>query len=73
MKLPPKTHNRFIVNSFCLAGLDHLIWGKWLTSQIWARYINKNHPISYDSLVDAAMLHHDASTNNEIKFLIYNL
>ena len=66
-KLLPKTHNWFIVDSFCLAGLDRLVQGKWLAAQMWARYINKNHPLSDASLVDAAMLHHAVSINNEIE------
>ena len=66
-KLPPKTQNRFIVDSFRLAGLDRLVRGRWLTAQVWDRYINKNHPLSDDSRVDAVMLHHAVSTNNEIK------
>ena len=66
-KMSPKTQNRFIVGSFCLAGLYRLVQGKWLTSQMWDRYINNNHPISDASLVDTVMLHHAISTNNYIK------
>ena len=66
-KLPPKMQNRFIVDSFCLAGLDRLVQVRWLTNQMWSRYVNKKHPLSDASLVDAAMLHHAVSTNNEIK------
>ena len=44
-----------------------LVRVKWLTAQVWDRYINKTHPISDSSLVDAVMLHHDVSTNNEIE------
>ena len=66
-KLSPKTQNRFIVDSFGLAGLYRLVWGKWLTDQMWDRYISKNHHISDVSLVDAVMLQHTVSTNNEIK------
>ena len=57
-KLLPKMQNRFIVDIFCLAGLDRLVWGKWLTVQMWAHYINKKHPILYAYLFDAVMLHH---------------
>ena len=35
-----------------------MVWGKWSMAQMWARYINKNHPISDSSLVDAVILHH---------------
>ena len=35
-----------------------MVWGKWLTAQMWARYINKNHTLSYSSRVDAVILHH---------------
>ena len=42
-KLLPKTQNQFIVASFTLVGLDRLVPGKWLTSHMWYRYINKNH------------------------------
>ena len=66
-KLSPKIQNRFIVNSFFLAGFYRLVRGKWLTAQIWGCYINKNHTISDASLVDAMMLHHAVSKNNEIK------
>ena len=60
-KLPPKTHNQFIVTSFTLVGLDRLVPGKWLTSHMWYRYINKNHIISYAYFVDATMLHNAVS------------
>ena len=66
-KLLPKTKNRFIVDSFCFASLYCLVWGKWLTDQMWACYINRNNPIADASLVDAVMLHHAVSKNNEIK------
>ena len=66
-KLLPKTHNRFNVNSFCLAGLYYLVWGKWLTALMWPCYTNKNHTLSDASLVDTMMLHHAVSKNNEIK------
>ena len=62
-----KKNNRFIVNSFCLASLYRLVWGKWLTDQIWSRYINKNHPLSDSSLVYDVMLHNTVSKNNQIK------
>ena len=68
-KLLPKMHNRFIVNSFCLVSFYRLVWVKWLTAQMWAHYINKNHPLSDASIVDAVMLHHDGSTNDEIKVI----
>ena len=54
-KLPPKTQNHFTVDIFILAGLELLVWGKWLTIQMWARYINKNNPFSDASLVDAVI------------------
>ena len=60
-KLPPKTHNWFIISSFRLVVLDCLVWGKLLTAHMWARYINKNHLLLGASLVDAVMLHHDVS------------
>ena len=67
MKIPSKTQNCFIVGSFLLAFLECLVRGKCLTAQMWAYYINRNHPITYASLVDAVMLHHYVSTNNETK------
>ena len=36
---------------------------KWLMAQMWDHYINKNHPLSYSSLVDSVMLHHDVPYN----------
>ena len=66
-KLSPKTQNRFIVNGFCLEALYCLVQGKWLTDQMWDRCINKNNPLSDASLVDAVMLNHAVSKNNEIK------
>ena len=63
-KLSPKILNPFIFDSFFLAGLYRLFWGKWLTAQMWAHYINNNHPILYASLVDAVMLYHAVSKNN---------
>ena len=72
-KLLPKTQNQFIVDSFLFSGLYRLVPGKWLTDQIWARYINKKNHFSDASLVDAVMLHHSVSKNNKIKQLIYNL
>ena len=66
-KLSQKTQNRFIFDSFCLAGLYRLVRCKWLTAQMWDRYINNNHPLSDDSLAYSVMLHHDVSTKNEIK------
>ena len=38
-----------------------MVWGKLLKAQMWDHYINKNNHISYSSLVDAIMLHHDVS------------
>ena len=35
--------------------------GKCLMAQMWGHYINKNHPLSNSSLVDAVMLHHSVS------------
>ena len=43
-------------DSFRLARLDHLARGKWLTAQMWARYLNNNDYISDYSLVGAVML-----------------
>ena len=59
-KLSPKNQNWFIVDSFCLAGFYCLVQGKWLTDKMWARYTNKNHPLSDAYLVDTVMLHHVA-------------
>ena len=72
-KLTPKTQNQFIVESFRLAVLDRLVQGKFLTAQMWACYINKSHPLSDASFVDAAMLHNSVSTNNKIKKFTHNL
>ena len=66
-KMLPKTQNWFIVNIFILAGLYRLVQGKWLISQMWDRYIKKNHPLSDASLFDSVMLHHAVSKNNEIR------
>ena len=73
-RLSPKTQNQFIVDSFFLACLYRLVWGKWLTAQMWDRYIKRNHPLLDASLVDAVMLHHAVSKKNEINnlFIIYN-
>ena len=38
-----------------------MVQGQWLTDQMLAHYINKNHPTSDSFLVDALMLHHDFS------------
>ena len=38
-----------------------MVLGKWFTDQMWDRYINKNHPLSYLSLINALILHHDMS------------
>ena len=70
-KIPQKIKNRFIVNSFCLAGLDRLVQGKWLAAHMWDRYINKNHPLLDVSLFDAAMLHNSMSANNEIQITYF--
>ena len=66
-KLLPKTQNLLIVDSFFLASLHRLVRGEWLTAQMWACYINKNHTLSDLSIVDAAILHNSVSTNNETK------
>ena len=60
-KLSPKTHNLLTVNSFCLECLYRLVRGKWLTAQMWARYIKNNNHLSDAYLVDAVMLHHAVS------------
>ena len=60
-KLPPKTQYQFIVASFFLAGLYLLVHGKWLMAHRWDYYINNNHILSYSSIVESAMLHHDVS------------
>ena len=44
-----------------------MVWGKWLTDQMWARYINNNHPFSDSSLVDAVMLHHAVSYDPNLR------
>ena len=67
-KLPPKTHNWFFVDSFCLSGFVHLVWGKWLPFQMWDHYINNNHNLFFNaSLVDSVILQNYVSTDNEIK------
>ena len=38
-----------------------MLWGKWLKSQMWASYINKNHPLLDSPLVDVVIIHHAAS------------
>ena len=68
-KLPPKTQNQSIIDFFRLAGLDHLIQGKWLTSQMWDGYIHKNHPFSDASLVDSDMSHHDLSYDPNLRHI----
>ena len=70
-KLLPKTDNRWNVDHFRLAGLDCLVLGKWLTDHMWGHCVNKNHTLSYSSLVDTAMLHHSVSNNNKIKTVVY--
>ena len=65
-------HNWFIVNSVCLAGLNRRVWGKWLKSQMWSRYNNNNHPLSYASLVDATILHHDMSYDSTLQNIELN-
>ena len=52
---------------FCLTGLYCLVRGKWLTAQMWDRYINNNNPLSDASILDVVMLQHAVSKNNEIK------
>ena len=49
-----------------------MVWGKWLTDQMWARYINNNHPFSDSSLVDAVMLHHAVSYDPTLRNLYLN-
>ena len=50
-----------------------MVWVDWLTAQTWARYINKNHPISDSSLVDAVMLHHAVSYDTTLQHLDLNI
>ena len=38
-----------------------MVRGKWFMDKMWDRHTNKNHLLSYYSLVDAVMLHHDVS------------
>ena len=49
-----------------------MIRGKWLTAQIWDRYINNNHPLSDYSLVDAVMKHHAVSYDQTLRHLDLN-
>ena len=49
-----------------------MVWVDWLTAQTWARYINKNHPLSDSSLVDAVMLHHAVSYDLALRHLDLN-
>ena len=49
-----------------------MVWGKWLTAQMWACYINKNHPLSDSSLVDYVMLHHSMSYDTTLRNLYLN-
>ena len=46
-----------------------MVQGKWLTAQMWGRYINKNHPPSDYSLVGAMMLHHYMSYDPTLRHL----
>ena len=76
-KLHPKIQNRFIVDwlivdSFCLAGLDRIVWGKGLIGHMWACYINKNHPLSDASIVDTTMEHHDVLYNPTLQHIYLN-
>ena len=50
-----------------------MVRGKWLTAQMWARYINKNHPISSSSNFDSGMLHHAVSYNPTLRHLDINV
>ena len=43
------------------------VWGKCLTDQVWACYINKNHILSNSSLVDDSDTKYDRTTNTNIK------
>ena len=46
-----------------------MVRGKWLTAQMWAHYINKNHPLSDSYIVYAVMLHHDVSYDPTLRHL----
>ena len=50
-----------------------MVWGKLLTAQMWARYINKKHPLSDSFLVDDVMLHHDVSYDTTLRQLNLNV
>ena len=49
-----------------------MVRGKWLTSQMWDCYINKNNHLSDSSLVDAVMLHRYVSYYSTIRNLELN-
>ena len=55
-----------------MSGLERLVRDKWLTAQMWARYINKNHPLSDSSLFDAVMLNHAVSHDLTLRHLDLN-
>ena len=42
---------------------------KFLTDQMWNRYINKNHPILDSSIFDAVILHHSVSFDPTLRHL----
>ena len=49
-----------------------MVLGKWLKSQTWVRYINKNHPIKNSSLVDTVTLNHAVSYDPTLLYLYHN-
>ena len=49
-----------------------MVRGKWLTAQMWARYINTKHPLSDSFLVDDVMLHHAVSYDPALRHLDLN-
>ena len=46
-----------------------MVQGKWLVSQMWAHYINKNHPLLDYSIIAVGMLHHAASYDLTLQHL----
>ena len=49
-----------------------MVWGKWLTVQMWDRCINKNHPLSNSSFLDSVMFNHDVSYDPTLRHLDLN-
>ena len=49
-----------------------MVRGKWLTAQMWAHYIKKNHHISDSSVVDAVILYDAVSYDPTLRNLDLN-